>query len=117
MELAQTYYHNFCQIVGLPFDDKTFYFTSTTGSSACLFGGNTIHGAAHLMKKHITDALCEEWKHVKILVIDEVSFLKDTGVEMLDTKLRRLTKRNKLCGGVSVVFLGYFHQLPPIATK
>ena len=116
VELAQTYCHKFCQMAGLPFDDKTFYFTSTTGSSACLFGGNTIHGAAHLMKSHITDALCEEWKHVKILIIDEVSFLKDSDIEMLDIKLRRLTKKNKLYGGISIVFSGDFHQLPPIAT-
>ena len=104
VELAQTYCHKFCQLAGLPFDDTTFYFTSTTGSSACLFGGTTIHSAAHLRKDRITDALCEEWKHVKILVIDEVSFLADTDMEELDVKLRKLTKKNTLYGGTSIIF-------------
>lgn len=84
------------QIAGLPFDDTNFYFTSTTGLSACLFGGTAIHSATHLKKLHNTDALCEEWKCVKILIVDAVSFLKDANVEMLDVKLRRVTKRNKL---------------------
>ena len=84
IELAQKYCHKFCQIAGLPFDERTFYFTSTTGSSACLFGGMTIHSAAHLNKKSITDALCEDWKSVKVLVINEVSFFKDADMEKLD---------------------------------
>ena len=118
VELAQKYCHKFCQLAGLSFDETTFYFTSSTGSSACLFGGNTIHSAAHLAKTRITDALCEEWKHVKILVIDEVSFLSDKDMETLDKQLRKLTKRhNMLYGGVSIIFSGDFHQLPPVKTK
>ena len=81
---SQKYCHKFCQLAGLPFDEKTFYFTSSTGSSACLFGGTTIHSAAHLAKDRITDTLCKDWKHVKILVIDEVSFLSDSDMENLD---------------------------------
>ena len=93
---------------GLPFDNTTFYFTPATGSSACLFGGTTIHSAAHLRKDRITDALCEDLKHVKILVIDEVSLFADTDMEDLDKMLRRLTKRNILYGGISLIFLATF---------
>jgi len=117
VELAQKYCHKFCQLASLPFDETTFYFTASTGSSACLFGGTAIHSAAHLAKTRITDALCEDWKHVKILVIDEVSFLSDSDMENLDKQLRKLTKRNILYGGVSIIFSGDFHQLPPIMTK
>ena len=46
-----------------------------------------------MRKDRITDALCEDWKQVKILVIDEVSFLADTDMEELDVKLRKLTKK------------------------
>ena len=83
-ELAQKYSHKFCQLAGLPFDKKTFYFTLSTGSLACLFGGITIHSAPHLAKTCITDTLCKDWKHVKILAIDEVSFLSDSDMENLD---------------------------------
>ena len=37
VELAQKYCHKFCQLAGLSFDETTFYFTSSTGSLACLF--------------------------------------------------------------------------------
>ena len=101
----------------MPFDDTTFYFTSITNSLAYLFGGTTIHSTTHVRKDRIADALCEDWKHVKILVIDEVSFLADTDMEELDVKLRKLTKKNTLYGGTSIIFSGDFHQLPPIMTK
>jgi hypothetical protein len=43
--LAQTFCHLFCKALSVPFDDLTFYFTATTGTSAVLFGGTTIHSA------------------------------------------------------------------------
>ena len=86
VELAQKYCRKFCHLAGLPLDEKTFYFTSFTGSSACLFRGTTIHSAAHLATDRIADALCKDWKHVKILDIDEVSFLSDLDMENLDKK-------------------------------
>ena len=51
IEVAQEFCHQFCNYAAIAFSDKTFYFTSTTGSSAALFGGTTIHTAAHLNKK------------------------------------------------------------------
>ena len=86
VELAEKYCHKRCQLAGLSFDEKTFYFTSSTGSLAYLFGGTTIHSAAHLATDRIADALCKDWKHVKILDIDEVSFLSDLDMENLDKK-------------------------------
>ncbi len=53
LELAQKFCHNFCIAVAVAFDGITFYFTPTTGSSAALFGGMTIHSAAHLSKSKI----------------------------------------------------------------
>ena len=113
--LAQQYCHNFCMAVAIAFDDITFYFTSTTGSSAALFGGMTIHSAAHLQKTRITDALRKEWEHVRILIIDEISFFNVTEMQKLDKQLKRLTSRHDVpYGGVSIVFSGDFHQLQPI---
>ena len=114
VSLAQEYCHKFCQAMGLPFDDNTFYFTSTTGSSAALFGGMTIHSAAHLNKRNITEEMCKEWESVIILIIDELSFFKVSDMNNLDRKLRRLKKCDKKYGGVIIVFSGDFHQLPPV---
>ena len=115
LQLAQQYCHKFCMAVAVAFNDITFYFTSTTGSSAALFGGMTIHSAAHLNKTRLCDALREEWKDVRILIIDEISFFKVEDIKKLDRQLRKLTGNgNKVYGGVSIVFSGDFHQLQPI---
>jgi hypothetical protein len=42
-EFAQEFAHKFCMAVAVAFNDYTFYFTSTTGSSAAIFGGSTHH--------------------------------------------------------------------------
>ena len=115
VQLAQQYCAALCSAVAVPFDATTFSFTSTTGSSAALFGGNTIHSAAHLNKKKNIDAYREEWKLVRFLIIDEISFFKCTDMRNLNEKLKRLTGDTHLpYGGVSIVFSGDFHQLNPI---
>jgi hypothetical protein len=118
LEVAQQYCHAFCMAAAVAFDDVTFYFTSTTGSSAALFGGTTIHSAAHLNKTKITDAMRRVWREqVRILIIDEISFFKASDMKKLDGNLRRLTGVNKAYGGVSIVFSGDFHQLKPICSE
>ena len=75
------------------FNDMSFTLTSTTGSSAAIFGGATIHSAAHMMGGKITDAMRKEWEDVKVLVIDEVSFFKTTDMDTLDRRLQELKNK------------------------
>ena len=119
MEAAQLYCHRFCSAIAATFNDNTFYFTATTGSAAALFGGTTIHSAAHLNKSRINDEMRAVWKEdVRILVIDEISFFKAGDVINLDRKLKKLTGRyDAVYGGVSIVFSGDFHQLKPICAE
>ena len=118
MEAAQLYCHRFCSAIAAAFNDNTFYFTATTGSAAALFGGTTIHSAAHLNKSRINDGMRAVWKDVRILVIDEISFFKAGDVIKLDRQLKKLTGRyDAVYGGVSVVFSGDFHQLKPICAE
>ena len=57
MEAAQFFCHKFCTAIAAAFNDYTFYFTATTGSAAALFGGTTIHSAAHLNKSRINEQM------------------------------------------------------------
>ena len=118
LDAAQEFAHKFCMAVAVAFNDYTFYFTSTTGSSAALFGGSTIHGAAHLNKSRLDDNMRQIWREdVKILIIDEISFFKTSDMQKLDQQLRKLTGRSKIFGGISIVFSGDFHQLKPICSE
>jgi len=119
MEAAQFYCHKFCTAIAAAFNDYSFYFTATTGSAAALFGGTTIHSAAHLNKNRINDEMRAAWRDdVRILIIDEISFFKASDVAKLDRQLKKLTGRYDMAyGGVSVVFSGDFHQLKPICAE
>jgi len=119
MEAAQFYCHKFCTAIAAAFNDYTFYFTATTGSAAALFGGTTIHSAAHLNKRRINDEMRAVWRDdVRILIIDEISFFKASDIDRLDRQLKKLTGRyDMVYGGVSIVFSGDFHQLKPICAE
>jgi hypothetical protein len=59
--------------------DTTFLFTAYTGSATSLIGGVTISKAAYLnLQRQINKDDINEWKDVRILVIDEVSFMSDS---------------------------------------
>lgn len=113
--VAQQFCHDFCIAVGVLWGDTTFLFTAYTGAAASLFGGVTISKAAFLNKhKPLSLDDINEWQDVRILVVDEVSFMTDKQIRSLDTKLKLIGDRNKPFGGFSIVFAGDFRQLQPV---
>jgi ATP-dependent DNA helicase PIF1 len=57
------------------------------------------------------------WKQVDILIIDEVSMMSQKLFDMLDAIGKAVRKNNKPFGGIQVIFLGDFYQLPPIGDR
>ena len=59
-------------------------------------------------------ALQSFWRHVDVLVVDEVSFVAAWMLERMDAHLR-LARNMPLIpfGGVLMIFMGDLHQLPP----
>jgi hypothetical protein len=119
VDVAQRY----CYEVSLALNiiwDNSFLFTSTTGSSAALFGGITIHTAAGLMTKmeNIGDEHMARFKHVRLLIVDEISYFSKKDVRNLDMRLKKIRGRPDLAfGGLPIVFCGDFHQLLPVNCK
>lgn len=59
----------------------------------------------------------KRWNETDILIIDEVSMLTALLLEKLN-KVARRSRGNRLpFGGMKVVFVGDFHQLPPVGGK
>ena len=54
---------------------------------------------------------------MKILIIDEMSFMSDDQFQELNRKLQGLMDKNKPFGGISVIFAGDFRQLEPCGEK
>jgi ATP-dependent DNA helicase PIF1 len=59
----------------------------------------------------------KEWKFAKYLILDEVSMLSQKIFEILEELSRKARKNPAVFGGLQVVFLGDFFQLPPIETE
>eukprot|EP00956_Cyclotella_meneghiniana_P020170 scaffold35251_cov63-Cyclotella_meneghiniana.AAC.2 len=94
--------------VGITTTDTTFFYTAYTGSAASAFGGRTIVKASGMWSKGVSEEQRNDWRNCKILVIDEISFMKESELMQLDNKLKILGDRNKIFGGYSIIFGGDF---------
>ena len=57
------------------------------------------------------------WKQVEILIVDEISMMSQKLFDMLDAIGKAVKKNCRPFGGIQVIFLGDFYQLPPIGDK
>lgn len=99
--------------------------TSTTGVSAYNIAGQTIHSFAGIYKNKIylsfpdtKRKLTKNLKECRILAIDEVSMLHKETLDSLNSAFKEITgNRNKPFGGIQMIFIGDFFQLPPVPQK
>jgi ATP-dependent DNA helicase PIF1 len=118
MRVAEKFCYEFCLAVGVMWTDTKFLFTAYKGSAASLIGGVTISKAAYLnLQRQNNKDDINEWKDVRILVIDEVSFMSDSIFKKLNRQLTKVGNRTKSFGGLSIIFAGDFRQLDPICSK
>ena len=111
---------------------KKVAITSLTGMAALLIGheARTIHSWAGIgtgvrsvdeMYEFIRKCqpkVREAWRTTNTLIIDEISMMSDEMFEKLDDLGRRLRWKAELpFGGIQIICLGDFYQLPPINTK
>ncbi len=99
--------------------------TATTGVAALNIGGCTVHswsgmGLAEENGMELLERVAENKKasarikHSKVLVIDEISMAKADLVDKLDIVCQYIRNNGKPFGGIQVVFVGDFMQLPPV---
>lgn len=99
--------------------------TASTGIAATHLGGMTIHAWSGIgIKDHLSardlDYLEQQqylWKRfdkVKVLIIDEVSMLKNTTLDMVDRVCKAFKRNEKPFGGLQIILSGDFFQLPPV---
>jgi ATP-dependent exoDNAse (exonuclease V) alpha subunit len=100
--------------------------TSTTGSSAFLIGGRTIHSflgiglgtktaqelAKSVMMKN--KQVYQRLKIIKMLVIDEISMLDVELFDKISEFLSIIRKNPEPFGGLQLIFCGDFCQIPPV---
>ncbi len=118
VRVAEHFCYEFYLAVGIMRSDTTFLFTAYTGAAASLIGRPTISKTTYLnQKRSVSDNDINEWKDVQILVIDEVSFMSYSTLQMLNKKLTAIGQTNKSFGGFTIIFIGGFRQLKPVCSK
>ncbi len=99
--------------------------TASTGIAATHIGGMTIHswsgiGIKSFLDKYELDKIASSEylnrriSKTKVLIIDEVSMLHADTLSMVDAVCREIKQSSDPFGGIQVVFVGDFFQLPPI---
>ena len=99
--------------------------TSTTGTSAILINGTTLHsflgiGLGNMeiaeLYLHVKNKsyLHKRWKELEILIIDEISMLSPILFDKLEHLARIIRKNGKPFGGIQLILSGDFFQLPVI---
>jgi len=107
---------------------KNVGITATTGCAAINVGGTTIHSFFKLkpdtnVSKHIaklTSTKCDTYKKIRdldILIIDEVSMLDNILCNTISDILKACKNTDRVFGGIQMIFVGDFFQLPPITNN
>ena len=102
-----------------------FAITASTGIAATHIGGTTIHSWSGIgIKDKITEfdldlmrqkeKLYKRYNKTRVLVIDEVSMLHASRIDMLDRIAKSIRGNDKPFGGMQIIFCGDFCQLPPV---
>lgn len=103
-----------------------FAVTASTGIAATHIHGMTIHSWSGIgvqstldddALKHIAENryVAKRIKRAKVLIIDEISMLDGRVFALVERVCRRIRKLGMPFGGLQVVLVGDFFQLPPVA--
>ncbi|EGD76622.1 hypothetical protein PTSG_07735 [Salpingoeca rosetta] len=92
--------------------------TASTGVAACAIGGTTLHAFAGVQAgSSRLPVNTSAWTTAKVLLIDEVSMIDAPYFDQLEQTARRVRRCNKPFGGLQLVLVGDFLQLPPVTKR
>src|SRR3989344_2388098 len=102
--------------------------TASTGIAATHIGGVTIHSWSgigiktkfdkyDLDKIASSEYIAKRVRRAKVLILEEVSMLPSETLSMIDAICREIKQSSEPFGGLQIIFVGDFFQLPPIIKK
>lgn len=102
--------------------------TASTGIAATHVGGMTIHAwsgigvhrelsPADIDRIASKESVAKRIMHARVLIIEEISMLSASTLDMVDAVCREVRRSEKPFGGLTVVLVGDFFQLPPVSRE
>lgn len=103
--------------------------TASTGIAATHVGGMTIHSWSGIgvrewpLSPYDLDQIVSKEKVAKrikkahVLIIDEISMLDGKALDMVEQVVRAARQKPEAFGGLQIVFVGDFFQLPPVTRQ
>src|SRR3989344_1103967 len=102
--------------------------TASTGIAATHIGGMTIHswsgiGIKTKLDKYDLDKIAsseyisKRVNRTRVLIIDEISMLSENMLNMVDMVCREIKQSSEPFGGIQIILVGDFFQLPPIVKR
>lgn len=107
-------------------DPKTFPILASTGAAAVLIGGRTFHsffglgilegGMEATLERCLSDRrLRKRLKEIEGFILDEVSMIPGQALSAAETLAREFRESSLPWGGLRVIVVGDFAQLPPVS--
>lgn len=101
------------------------FLAAPTGKAAFNIDGNTLHSLFQIpinqqerqfipLSNDTANTLFSIFINVKVIIIDEISMVGTKLFYYLNFRLQQIFKSDKLFGGISIIVLGDFKQLPPV---
>ena len=103
-------------------DDIRILLCAYMGFAAFNISGQTICSAFHKKMYQGTNLLSADelntfrikYRHLKVVIIDEISMVGNITLSFIDTRLQQLTGTKAAFGGLSVIAVGDLYQLKPV---
>src|SRR5579859_1714795 len=77
--------------------------------------GIPVENGDHSFMGKISQRKILQWKDIKYLMIDEVSMMDSKVMQRLNSQLSKIKSSDEKVGGVSIIFLSDFLQLPSVS--
>ena len=106
-------------------DDIRILLCAYMGFAAFNISGQTICSAFHKNIYQGTNLLLADelntfrikYRHLKVIIIDEISMVGNRTLSFIDTRLQQLTGTKAVFGGLSIIGVGDLYQLKPVGDK
>ena len=103
--------------------DKRILLCAYMGFAAFNISGQTIFSVFHKKMYKGTNHLSADelntfrikYRHLKVVIIDEISMVGNKMLSFTDTRLQQLTGSKAAFGGLSVIDVGDLYQLKPVS--